>query len=251
MIRRQLIAVVVASWACSGASAGTDPLADLFDVQIDWSGGTWTASSTPGSYTIQQTVDPVTGNILYDIVGAWSEPGGAWEVNFAITFDPDPFISNAFVQLANANLSIEDFSITVTSPVLPALGAPTTMTGSVSGFVGDGNGMLDMFGNGATVQTFDGLPFYRALVDGVGVRDLYGDPQTHSAPLGLTSDIDMMEFIGELGPAVLSSIGITNSFRLTGGDSAGFTSTFFIIPTPGVTMLLALAGAGSIRRRRR
>lgn len=245
----KLAGVLVVGSLCAQASAGEDvPLPDLFDIEVNWSGQTWLASNNPESFTVTEVIDPQTEKMTYQITGQWT--GADWMASWAITFDPDPFISSALVQLANVGSDFEEFEITVTAPIAPALTGPTTMTGSVSGFVGDGDGALNSIGQGATVRTFGGKPFYEALVDGVGVRQLYADPQEISAMQGLTADIDMANFIDEVGPGVNSTIGITNAFALSQGDNAGFTSTFFIIPTPGAATLLLLAGLATIGRRR-
>lgn len=234
--------------ALTGAAvAGQAPDLSQFDLRVDFDGGTWLASSQPQSFTISERQNE-QGKTIFMVEGAWS--ANSFDVEWSIEFDPDPFISNAFVQLANPMPSTQDFQITVIAPLAPPLAGPTVMTGSVSGFVGDGNGALDIFGNGATVETFGGLPYYEALVDGATVATLYDDPQTHTAGLNLTSDIDMMSFVGVPGPAANFTFGIRNNFRLTAGDNAGFTSTFLIVPAPGATGLLVLAGAMAMRRRR-
>jgi hypothetical protein len=125
------------------------------------------------------------------------------------------------------------------------------MSGSISGTVGDGDGLLDPNGNGATVSTqANGRPYYEALVDGAGVRQLYAAPQVHAAPLNLTSDIDTQNFLNEVGPAANATIGIRNAFMLTSGDNASFTSTFLIVPAPAGVAMLGVFGMAIGRRRR-
>lgn len=236
--------VAVAGLAVASANAGIAG----WDIAV--SGGTtnWAASLDPGSYTIIQN-----GNI-YRVVGGVTT--SSWSMSFELQFDPDPFVSSSFT-IQNLGGVSTPFTVTVTAPSI-ALASPTSMTGSVSGTVGDGNGAIDQFGNGATVQSQgNGRPYYEALVDGLGVRTLLDAPRIDIAPLGLTRNINRpdpvqepSDFLNEAGPAVASSIGIRNAFMLSGGDNASFTSTFLIVPSPAGVGLLGLAGLAAARRRR-
>lgn len=221
---------------------GWDFAVGLGDARDTWSAaqnpGTWTATSRPGP----------NGSPIYRIIGAASS--SEMSVNFDIEFDQDPFVSSAFTVINNTGV-LAPFTVTVTVPIFPPLFAPTDMTGSISGTVGDGDGLADQFGNGATVMTqANGRPYYEALVDGFGVRQLYPSPQVNSALLNLTSDIPTQSFLNEVGPAVLNTIGIRNAFMLTPGDNASFTSTFIIVPTPAGIAVAGLVGLVGLRRRR-
>lgn len=226
----------------TAAQAGTTS----WDIVINWgSGSSWSVANNPGSYTITEE-EGANGAIAYRVTGAHTT--SSWSAQWDMFLDPDPFVSSNF-SITNVSGVLQTFSITTITPTM-SLGGPTTMTGSVSGFVGDGNGLIDQFGNGATVQTQGGLPYYEALVDGVDVRSLYSSPQVNTAPLGLTNGIPAQNFIGEAGPALIGSIGIRNHFQLTPGDNAGFTSTFLIVPAPASLGLLGVFGLAATRRRR-
>lgn len=161
------------------------------------------------------------------------------------------FVSSNFT-VANNTGVLTPYTINVFLP--GALGGPTQMSGSISGSVGDGDGILDIFGNGATVRTqgfpVGGAPYYEAIIDGVGVQQLYAAPSINTAPQGFTSAIPTQNFVAVPGPAVAAFIGISNRFELTSADNAQFTSTFFVVPTPGAVALFGLAGLAGVRRRR-
>lgn len=235
--------VLAIAGAASAAYAGEAP---SWDIVINWgSTGSWSVAANPGSYTI--TEEPgANGAIAYRVVG--SHATSNWSAQWDMFLDPDPFVSSNFSIVNNSGV-LQTFTVTTITPTI-ALSGPTTMTGSVSGFVGDSNFTPDQFGNGATVQTQGGLPYYEALVDGVDTRSLYSSPQVNSAPFNLTNGIPAQNFINEAGPALISSIGIRNHFQLTPGDNAGFTSTFLIVPAPASLGLLGVFGLAATRRRR-
>lgn len=221
---------------------GWDLTLGLGEARNEWSAaenpGTWTATSRPGP----------NGSPIFRIIGSAATPDMTFD--FDVEFDQDPFVSSAFTVINNSGV-LAPFTVTVTVPIFPPLFAPTDMTGSISGTVGDGDGIADQFGNGATVMTqANGRPYYEALVDGFGVRTLYPAFQQDFAPLNLTSDIPTQNFLNEVGPLVLNTIGIRNAFMLTPGDNASFTSTFIIVPTPAGIAVAGLVGLVGLRRRR-
>jgi hypothetical protein len=229
---------------CSVANAGVSDNWDIFIQMGD--GNAWSVRANPQSYTFSEYTN-AEGKTLYRIIGGWSNAN--WTCSWNVEFDPDPFVSSSFTITNNSGV-LAPFTVTVNTPAM-ALTAPTTMTGSISGTVGDGDGVVDQFGNGASVMTqANGRPYYDALTDGLSARELYSAPQFHSAPVGLTASIPTANFINEIGPAVAGSIGIRNAFMLTPGDNASFTSTFFIIPAPAGVAAFALAGLVGLRRRR-
>lgn len=246
--------VVLMAGAClSMASTAMAGIAG-WDLQIQLgSNQPWSSAANPGSSTVTETVRD--GKVIYRVTGAWSTAN--WACNWDFQFDPDPFISSSFT-LQNLTGALNPFTVTVMAPAFPALSAPTTMSGSVSGTIGDGDGIVDQFGNGATVLTqVNGRPYYEAMVDGAGVRSLLTAPRSDGTPVGLTRNINLpdpvqeqSDFIGEVGPAVNTTIGIRNAFMLTPGDNASFTSTFLIVPAPGAFGVLGLAGLVAGRRRR-
>lgn len=246
-VRILVLAVALAVTSSRSALAqGTDPLVrDGFRLMVSWANQVWNSGDNPGAWTKgpaptrpHPLAFGVDGNI--DMMGV--------QVGYALEVDPDPFVSNSF-SVTNNTGSTQQFMINLTIPISPAL-ATTQISGSISGTVGDADGAVDGFGNGATVSTFGGMPYYFAEIDGVGVRQLYMDPQTHTAPLAGTNTISTLNYGPEASVAANTTIGITNRFELTSGSSVTFTSTFLVIPTPGTMGLLAIAGVVAIRRRR-
>jgi len=219
-----------------------------FSVAMGNGDTVWNAIDNPGTWSIRQ-VGGGTGDTpaMYRVTGQ-ATIANNFSISWEIDLDPDPFVS-AFFTVQNLTNAMQPFTITTSLPTI-ALGGPTTMFGSTTGTVGDGDFVQDQFGNGATVRTLVGSPYYEALVDGVGVRSLYPDFQQNAAALGNVNAINAINFSGEAGPALISSIGIRNRFELTPGDNASFTSTFNIIPTPGAVGLLGVAGLAATRRRR-
>lgn len=245
-VQTGIMSSVVALIACA-AQAGIS-LPQGWDIQVQANDGSaWSAAANPDSWIATQTTGP-DGTPRYRIQGA--AVGNGFNFSFNTVLDPDPFISSSFT-IQNMAGFTQNFTVTTTLPVFPAFPGPNTMTGSVSGTVGDGDGLLDPNGNGATVTTqANGRPYYEALIDGLGARSLYTAPQVHTAPLGLTSAIGTQNFIGEAAPGVLFTIGIRNAFTLTSADNAAFTSTFLVIPAPAGLAVVGLAGLAACRRRR-
>lgn len=219
-----------------------------FSVAMGTGDSVWSALDHPETWSIRQ-IGGGTGDApaMYRVTGA-ATIANNFSVSWELDLDPDPFVS-AFFTVQNLTGNLQPFTITTSLPTI-SLGGPTTMFGSTTGTVGDGDFVQDQFGNGATVRTLVGSPYYEALVDGVGVRQLYPDAQSNSTPLGLVNAIPAINFSGVAGPALVSNIGIRNRFELTPGDNASFTSTFNIIPTPGAAALLSVAGFAMGRRRR-
>lgn len=245
---KALISLAVLVSVAGAAQAGIAPPVG-WDIQVTPDGGsTWSAAANPGSWTATQEPGP-GGQPRWRVIGSAGGVSAGWNIAFNALLDPDPFVSNSFT-LQNMTGFTAAFAVTTMVPVFPPLSAPTTMTGSVSGTVGDGDGLLDPNGNGATITTFGSAPYYEALVDGGGVRQLYAAPQIHIAPLGLTQSIATQNFINEIGPGVATSIGIRNVFTLTSADNASFTSTFLIVPAPAGIAMLGVLGVAAIRRRR-
>lgn len=233
----------------STAMAGTTQFDGWnFSIAMGQGDAVWSALDHPETWNIRQ-IGGGTGDApaMYRVTGN-AVIANNFSVSWELDLDPDPFVS-AFFTVQNLTGNLQPFTITTSLPTI-SLGAPTTMFGSTTGTVGDGDFVQDQFGNGATVRTLAGSPYYEALVDGIGVRQLYPDFQQNAAPLGIVNSIPAVNFSGIAGPALISSIGIRNRFELTPGDNASFTSTFNIIPTPGAVGLLGVAGLAMGRRRR-
>ncbi len=243
---RNVIAFAGAAAIASSAFAGVDPndpFAQGFDFAIAWDDVVWKASENPESVEVNPESSSRSG-VITNVVGSFDN-GNGLAFDFNINFDPDPFV-NSLVTVSNNLGFAQQFDVIVTVPTI-ALAAPTDMTGSISGTVGDANGGL---AGGGTINSDGSAPFYTALVDGVGVQDLLASPQSFSSPENLTSAFGPANFSNVPGPALISSIGIRNRFELQNGSSGQLNSTFVIIPTQGSVALLAMAGVMTIRRRR-
>jgi MYXO-CTERM domain-containing protein len=198
--------------------------------------GTWTADSTNQS--------------LWHYAGAWTN--SSWSCNWALDVNPDPFVSNSFA-ITNNTAAVQTFSISVMLPVSPAVPFPSATFGSVSGSLGDTNN--NGFAQWTTVGA--GSAFYNALIDGGLYHQLLQDPFSVTTPPipGATTPFPSGTNFFSLPtgqPGVLTSIGITNTFTLTPGDSITFVSTFRVdpVPAPAAATLLGLGGLLAARRRR-
>src|SRR5690606_36708696 len=133
--------------AVAGLSSAANAGSTAWDIVINWgSGSSWSVAANPQSYTIEE-VPGHNGVTAYHIVG--SHTTSSWSASWDMTLDPDPFVSSSF-SITNVSGILQTFTITTITPAM-ALAGPTVMTGSISGSVGDGNGQVDQFGNGATV----------------------------------------------------------------------------------------------------
>ena len=167
----------------------------------------------------------------------------------AFSFDTDPFISYSF-NITNVSGTTQTFDLSTSIGTSGSHAGPSLIRGSTSGSINDNN--LD----GVTISTVAGSSLYSALVDGSAVRTLHDDPFSVFFPVGGTNIPTATTVDHGLGAyeniatGWNSSIGIRNHFTLTAGDTAQMVSTFEIIPTPGATALLAVAGVAAVRRRR-
>jgi hypothetical protein len=169
-----------------------------------------------------------------------------------MTFDPDPVVTG-ITSVTNVGLVVQQFTLTFTLPVAPVLPS-SLMGGSIQGGVTDNT----LNSSNAVLSTVLGSSFYTALIDGVSVQTLYNHTSTVTAPFdGGSANLAAASFglpgVTLPGPAANASIGIRLDFTLTPGDSASFTSNFFVIPVPepGTGLLLAFGlGALALRRRR-
>lgn len=162
----------------------------------------------------------------------------------------DPFVTNNIV-VTNTTAFTQTFIATVLLPI-PAYAYDQVISSSVGVTTTDsnGNGILSFAKNGAT-------PIYQGTVNGVTVLSL--DPPglpltTADCPVVFpgctaTSATGVASLFVPAGSA--TSIGITLTFDLSPGDSAGLTSRFEIVPEAGTAALIGLGLLGLSTRRRR
>jgi hypothetical protein len=207
--------------------------------------------STVGIYDNYAVSMPGTANPdgTYSLSGIGY--GTDFNCDWSITANTDPSISGAF-NLTNLSTTAQTFVLTVSLPT--SLAGPTVMGGSFGDVT-----YTDTGGAGAnaatpnstvTIQTIAGSPFYRALVDGVGVQDMGSFNLTAFGGPGATGTINQQAFGVPIpsapGPgSVAANIGIRVTFNLTSGDSANIPVFFRIeaarTPEPAS---LALVGLG-------
>ena len=254
---KNLFAIVAGFAVAASASAG---VFTGWDVTIQLGDNTPWSVVNQGVYQMTQTANP-DGSTTYVVTGSDSNANRTFGWDVEIIEVPAVagrggsgalFVSSSF-SITNNTGVIQPFNVQVNVP--GSLSGPNVMRGSVSGSVGDGDGALDIFGAGGTVQTQmypnpGARPYYAAIIDGVDVRDLYAAPSRNQAPQFGTADIDTQSFMNEPAPAVAGFVGIRNSFMLTSRDNAQFTSTFVVVPTPGALAIAGIAGLVGLRRRR-
>ncbi len=207
--------------------------------------------------TVQIDVDPATGDfftVLDDNSGT-PAPGNSgspfWDVTqLSVSGNIDPRV---FLSFNVTNTSLTSSVVMTVTTTLPtgAFGPATLFGGQVSGSI------LNSFpapGSGdVTISPAPGGPtaLWQGFIDGVPVLDLL-DNFTLSAPISANIPTESQgnpvlfpESATIPGPAVASSIGVTQTFLLTPGDTAQFVSTFVVVPVPEPTAAL-LAGFASI-----
>ena len=175
-----------------------------------------------------------------------------WSLTYDVTAVEDPVI-NAQIGFVNNSSMTQQFVISSSIPITPALLPSSLIGGSFGGSVtdvsGDGN---------AVVSTVMGSPMYHGEIDGAGVLPLYSHPTSFTVSsaydtVNIPSVNSGLPIPSTPGPAALNTIGITHIFTLTPGDSVSFTSVFVaeVIPEPGTVSLIAASAAGIAFIRRR
>jgi len=244
------VAALLVTAAGASASIGWD-----ITIQTGESGQDWSVA-TLGQSTIVEGVD-ANGTPTIRVTGSHLGTSRffAWDMTIASVESARGGPSFLFV---NSNFTVENltggtvpFTINVTVP--GSLSGPLAIAGSSSGSVGSGLQSIPGGGtpaDGASLTANGALPLYRALIDGVGVRDL-ASGTVNAAPF-FTNPIGPLSygFEGTATPSVASSIGIRNTFRLTAGDNAQLTSTFVVVPTPAGIAAFGVMGLAGLRRRR-
>jgi len=171
----------------------------------------------------------------------WGGMTGAMSIDdWNVLIDPDPIISGT-ASVTNNTLAMQWYTLIFSLPIAPSIPGGTLIGGSIQG------GVTDNTGDGATLMTAAGMPFYQALIDGSQVATLYPAPTSVIAggfdSANLLSTNFGAPIPSQSGPAALSTIGIRLDFMLSAGDSATFTSNFIVepIPVPATAIFFASA----------
>ena len=159
--------------------------------------------------------------------------------NWDAQFKEDPYVTNN-LNVTNTTGSTQTFIATVLLTI-PAFSYGSAINSSVGVTATDSNGnnILLFANNGST-------PLFQGTVNGTAMLPLdpSGLPLTTASctvPFpGCTATDSAGTAFQALAPGVATQIGITLTFDLSPGDSAGLTSRFEIIPEPGTAMLLGL-----------
>ena len=189
--------------------------------------------------TSGEATDP-DGDGVFTLAGVGA--AGSFLSPWSIDVNPDPSITSNFT-LRNITSSAQTYTMTITLPIAPL--GPTTVQG---GYVSDIT-YTDTGGDGRIAfATADGLPFYRARVNGVGSHDLDSFNVIASGSPGF-SGVVPQELWGvpipsdPFGPAAIN-MQIALHFRLSAGDQIQARSFFQVeaapVPEPETVTLVGL-----------
>jgi hypothetical protein len=233
--------------APAGATVITGPT-----ISVGVSGGA--TYNLEGLGTLTQ-IDAVKSS--WALSGPWHSYDSGFEYavnNWTALLDTDPFVTNN-VNVTNNSLALQTFVTTVLLPI-SAFAYDTAINSSVGVTVTDSNGSTSMlFQNNGSTAIFVGTVNLGSVLplNPTGPATLpitLADCSPSFTGCTTTSSTGIASQAVPAGTATL--IGITLTFELSPGDSAGLTSRFEIVPEPG-TLALALSGLvglGLIGRRR-
>lgn len=221
-----LLAAAVA-FAPAAAHALTFSPSILFDVE----GGAGPVLLNPlGSSSTSGDVTTWTLNAATGVEGVSVD---SWSAQLK----EDPFVTNNIV-VSNTTAFTQTFVATVLLPI-PAFSYDEVISSSIGVTTTDSNGnnVLSFANSGV-------IPIYQGTVNGSTVLSL------NPPGLPLTTASCTVPFPGctatsatgiaslAVTPGIATSLGITLTFTLSPGDSAGITSRFEIVPEPRLALLL-------------
>lgn len=124
-----------------------------------------------------------------------------------------------------------------------------TMSGNVAAI------LIDMNGNGATLNSVGTTAVYTALIQNVAVQTLLPGDWSFQVNPFMSDASTPASFANVTLPSGSASgtMSIRLQFTLSAGDKVSFSSNFVVqaVPAPGALALAALAGIGCRGRRRR
>jgi len=177
-----------------------------------------------------------------------------WSFSWDCTINEDPFV-DATINVQNNSNVTQTFWVYMPLNILPPITPNTSMSGSVSAVVSDGN---PFDGPGVTMATNGVDSVYTAFIDPAFAGDPASIARTQwNAPAFSLSAGQFgannanANFSNEIGAGANTSIAIRLRFTLSAGDSASVTGLFDIQPVPGPAGLSLLAVAALVGRRRR
>ncbi|HVZ94146.1 MAG TPA: hypothetical protein VG797_06520 [Phycisphaerales bacterium] len=231
--------LAIASLGVISAAANAGVITTWEFVVQPTNGPAFVASANPGSWNTGLLPNGDTF-----VSGEWDN--GDWSIDFDLVFNNDPLVTSNFVL---TNVSGGTLGFTVSTDQFVANPAAINRRGSISGSVGDNT----LLGDTATVGALGNNPLYMATVNGLDDRALF-------PPLPVTTLPNGTEVIGpasfgipayEVGPGIITGLGIRNMFTITADDSIGLNNTHIrVVPTPGALALVGFSGLVIGRRRR-
>jgi hypothetical protein len=167
-----------------------------------------------------------------------------WAIDWDLTIDLDPFVTGVSA-FTNLMAGTANFTYNISANSTEAIAFPTVNGASTIS-------VLDTNGNGATMAALAGSSIYDAHILAVSQQSLFDHPfSLVAAPFGVNQTGTSWGPQAATGPIGIGDLfGIDHEFSLTGNDQATINSSFFIVPEPASGLLVLLAAAGLIRRRR-